>query len=148
MRTTLRGFSEELIGPEHGADPLDGLLWQGSMPGEEAAEATKEELDMERLATALGRLLGWMAGQNKGQDLRDYDRHVGRRAIALIWVVNPALFEGSPSLAHLAKGLGITRAALSGHSAAFSRAFGLRNRSQVAHGWAAEPAVEAAREEE
>ena len=45
-----------------------------------------------------------------------------------------------PGEAALARDLGITRAALSGHAARFSREFGLTNRGQV-HGWNRRPAA-------
>ena len=59
---------------------------------------------------------------------------VGLNVIALAWVLNPAYFEGSPSLRKLARRCGVTPAALARHTAYYSRLIGWRNRAQR-HAW-------------
>lgn len=63
------------------------------------------------------------------------DALIGRRLIALTWVVNPALIEGSPSLRELSKRMGFKSssgmAAITGEA---TRHFGVKNRAQ-AHAW-------------
>jgi len=56
-----------------------------------------------------------------------------RKVIALGWVGCPQRYEGK-SLAELARETGVTPQAMSRYSALASRLFGLRNRSQRAHG--------------
>ncbi len=90
------------------------------------------------LPEALRRILRHLVARHRN-DGDHYDRIVGRRTVALAWVVDPGLFEYSPSLAALARDLGITRAALSAHAAMYSREFGLTTRGQV-HGWNRRPA--------
>ncbi len=63
----------------------------------------------------------------------DADAHVGRRAIALFWTLNPDYFEGV-SLSALANRLGLHKAILSAQAAEARRKFGIKNRGQ-AHGW-------------
>ena len=69
------------------------------------------------------------------------DAHVGRRAIALFWTLNPDNFE-SVSLTALANRLVLHKAVLSAQAAEARRKFGIKNRGH-AHGWnfgkAAEP---------
>lgn len=132
MRTAA-GFNEEL-GPEnHHGDPLDTRTVDFDYPdGGEPEPAAGP--DYAALANAISRIFGGLVDGEMGQD---FDRTVGRRVIALVWVVNPTLFamDEDPSLAHIASRLGISRAALSAYAAKFSREFGLRNRSQAVHGW-------------
>src|SRR5947207_14399017 len=61
------------------------------------------------------------------------DAHVGRRAIALFWTLNPDYFEGV-SLTALANRLGLHKAILSAQAVEARRKFGIKNRGQ-AHGW-------------
>jgi hypothetical protein len=65
---------------------------------------------------------------------------VGRRCIALGWVVNPdlfvgTLFNGAPSLRSLAKEMGISTPAISELTSEVTEAFGISNRSQVHGDW-------------
>ena len=132
-------FHEDYVSPHQ--DPLDGRVmefdWDALDAGANGDGASPEARDLGDLAEALSRILGWLVAhsQNAGEQ---YDRTIGRKAIALAWVVNPGLIDGAPSLAALAKDLGITRAALSAHAATVSREFGLTNRGQV-HGWNRKP---------
>lgn len=59
---------------------------------------------------------------------------LGIRLIALAWVLDPANFNGSPSLRKLARRCGIRSAALANHTGHFSRLLGFRNRGQR-HAW-------------
>jgi hypothetical protein len=56
-----------------------------------------------------------------------------RKIVALAWILNPGQFDGR-SLASLAREHGVTPQAMSHFSANAARIFGLRNRSQRAHG--------------
>ena len=58
---------------------------------------------------------------------------VGRRFIALSWVLDPSLFPGTPSLHTLARRLHMDVSGLSRVAAAATKEFGIRNRAQ-AHG--------------
>jgi AraC-like DNA-binding protein len=59
---------------------------------------------------------------------------IGLNVIALAWVLNPAYFEGSPSLRQLARRCGVHPATLARHTGRFSRLIGWRNRAQR-HAW-------------
>jgi len=59
---------------------------------------------------------------------------IGLNVIALAWVLNPAYFEGSPSLRRLARRCGVPAATLARHTAYYSRLIGWRNRAQR-HAW-------------
>lgn len=90
----------------------------------------KEELgdtDYTAMASVLHELLAWIIRGNRLHI-------VGRRAIALAWVVNPALFSDGPSAAKLARRVGVHKAMLSEDAANASRKFKMRNRAQQ-HGW-------------
>ena len=60
---------------------------------------------------------------------------MGRRFLALTWVMNPSLLEGSPSLTSLSKRIGMRSmypmTILTGE---VTRTFGIKNRAQ-AHAW-------------
>lgn len=91
---------------------------------------TIDEETMTRLTTALVLLVRWICDVSlrKGADAV-----VGRRAIALAWVLRPEIFNGQ-SLSALAAQLGTKKMNLSRWTAEFSRVFHLRNRGQ-SHGW-------------
>jgi hypothetical protein len=59
---------------------------------------------------------------------------VGKRLIALAWVITPAMFEGSPSMRKLAARLSIKPALMHRLTAMASKRFGVVNRGQ-SHGW-------------
>lgn len=96
-------------------------------------EAGDNEPDYDELAKVVQRLLKWVTAVELGKP--NAEATVGRRFLAMAWVTNPALFEGSPSAAKLAECLGIKRKAdfweLTGEA---SRVLGITNRSQK-HGW-------------
>lgn len=59
------------------------------------------------------------------------DRRIGRRLLTLAWVINPALFPGSPSLTSLARSIGVDAGTLARLSSEASRTFGITNRAQA-----------------
>lgn len=59
---------------------------------------------------------------------------VGRRFIALAWVMHPGLFEGGPSLRELSKRFHTTARVLASLTGEATRKFGITNRAQ-AHAW-------------
>lgn len=63
---------------------------------------------------------------------------VGRRLMALAWVINPGLFEDSPSIRELNKRLGFQGSTMRMLTGEASRAFGIRNRAQ-GHAWNYDP---------
>lgn len=133
-------FHEDYRSPH--VDPLDGRVLDFDWPQleqllQEAEQADARAPDISLLGEVLCRLFGWLT-HGKKLPAEGLDRLIGRRAIAMIWVIRPDLIEGTPSLATLAKQLGETRAGLSWHAADFTRVFGLRNRGQAA-GWNRKP---------
>ena len=96
-------------------------------------ESNDSEPDYDALAKAVHCLLKWVSAVEFGKP--NAEAMIGRRFLALAWVTNPALFEGSPSAAKLAECLGIKRKAdfweLTGE---VSRLLGISNRNQK-HGW-------------
>ena len=96
------------------------------------AEEQLEDRDFAALGSALQSIIEWII---EGADFTklDADAHVGRRAIALFWTLNPDYFEGV-SLTTLANRLGLHKAILSAQAAEAYRKFGIKNRGQ-AHGW-------------
>jgi hypothetical protein len=59
---------------------------------------------------------------------------IGRRLLALAWVMNPAIIDGSPSLIELSNRLGLSPYPLAIITSEVSKQFGIRNRAQ-AHAW-------------
>lgn len=136
------GFQEDFIS-QH-LDPLDGHREAQDFDYDavdRALGSKVEEMDAEsvaQLAKALTVILQWLC---EVQLDKDSDRAMGRRAMAMAWVVNPNLFGGM-SLSELAEVLGTHKMNLSRHASDFSRLFHVRNRGQ-SHGWnfsATEPA--------
>jgi len=109
-------------------DALAALLQE---PAE--GERGHSEPDLQHLAIVLRRIFGWLTA-DAATPSRHLDRLIGRRALAMVWSVRPDIIQENPSLASLAKRIGVTRAALSWHAADFSREFRIKNRSQIAHG--------------
>ncbi|MDB6017698.1 MAG: hypothetical protein JWR19_2187 [Pedosphaera sp.] len=156
-------FDENMLNPKATTDAPNFIEFDWEVLRRNLREA-KEELggaDYERLAEVLSELLRWIV---KGDKLPI----IGRRAVALAWVVNPKLFEVEltdrqyakmkigpkskekfvtadgriticgPSAAALARKIGCHKAMLSQDSAEASRRFKVSNRSQ-AHGKGAKP---------
>ncbi|MFM8359065.1 MAG: hypothetical protein ACKOET_10975, partial [Verrucomicrobiota bacterium] len=86
------------------------------------------------LAEALRRLLAWLVNVRAANPPEKAANLIGRRTLALLWVVDPRLITDSPSLSQLAERLGVSKAVLSHSAAQVTREFGVRNRAQV-HGW-------------
>lgn len=120
-----RAFLEDWVGD---LDPVDGRTADFDWPRVFAdLDGEKPpELD-ERAVEAIRRLLLWVAGD--GVRRRDWLNVAGRRALALVWVLDPSLLGGE-SLATIAERLGVTRASLSFYAAEAARVFGVKNRSQ------------------
>lgn len=95
----------------------------------EVAEVAETDAAKDLASQAIHRLLGWLVRGKRLPSTR-LDELIGRRTLALIWVVRPDLIEGTPSLASLAARCGTTRAALSVHTRRFTEAFGITNRAQ------------------
>lgn len=99
----------------------------------EASEQQEHDEEMERINEFVRKLFEWVIAI----DLNNPNAQVivGRRFIALAWVLNPALFENSPSASKLADMLGIKRKAdLWTLTGAASTHFGITNRGQ-SHAW-------------
>ncbi len=81
----------------------------------------------------VSRILAFVTKTSQTQPLSE--DIIGRRFAALAWVINPGMFEGSPSATQLAKRLGIKSPhrfhLLTGEA---TREFGISNRGQC-HAW-------------
>lgn len=127
-------FHEDFVSRK--LDPLDGRVadfdWEaveralGEEPGDDEGA-----IDYQAFAFALRRVLRWLVARRQA---RGWDRTVGRRAIALAWIVDPSFIPGAPSLRRIEGRLLIPRNILSRYVAEATREFGLRNRGQ-SHGW-------------
>lgn len=86
--------------------------------------------------TALRRVFHWLLNikYNIESNRVTPDMLVGRRLIALAWVINPDLFPNSPSLRQLSRHLGVTAPVLASLTGEVCREFGIQNRAQ-AHAW-------------
>lgn len=127
-------FHEDYQNPHQ--DPLSPTTqefdWSGLFETLGEAQDDMAERDYESLKIALRTICQWMLSTD--QKRPGFESAVCRRVIALLWTVDPGYFEGSPSLAQLAKYLDVHRSTLSAYAASASRKFGIRNRGQV-HGW-------------
>jgi hypothetical protein len=120
----------------HGLDALDARVADFDWDGLSRALGEPGEIsdhDLERLGQALRAVLSWILIGAGGRMNAD-DRRAGRRVLALAWVLDPSMIEGTPSLAKIARDCGVTRACMSLASSDATRRFGLVNRGQ-AHGW-------------
>ena len=72
----------------------------------------------------------------KGIDLqhKNADRYMGRRFIALVWVVCPHLIPGSPSGRELARRIGMSHVTFARLTGEASKYFGITNGAQT-HAW-------------
>jgi hypothetical protein len=129
-------FNENIDGNKR--DPLAPEAMH-QFPYDEVAAALGEDVDMtrdevrEQVATALAGMLRFCL--NTDLTNKKAEQIIGRRLVALAWVVNPGLFDGSPSLIKLSKRMGMQSiyklAVLTGEA---SRHFKIQNRAQ-AHAW-------------
>lgn len=135
-------FYEDYNSSYYTARPLDPLAPPTEMEFDwdelyerlgEPSDRQLHENNMEQISEFVRKLFQWVVAVDLKQP--NSQMLVGRRFIALAWVLNPALFDGSPSASKLAETLGITRKAnlwtLTGEA---SQHFGITNRSQ-SHGW-------------
>lgn len=98
--------------------------------GESGGELS--EHDLKKLATAVNAMLDWLI---RG-DLRHKQslRAIGKRAVAMAWVMNPERFGDKASLHSVSSMMGFKAANLSPLTAEFSRLFSLFNKYQN-HDW-------------
>lgn len=83
--------------------------------------------EAERFAQALRRLLMFI---HTGIRMRPgADRAIGRRVLAVLWVLLPGDLDGV-SMSHLAKSIGTTPGKLAAVAGEFSREFGVRSHGQ------------------
>ncbi len=101
------------------------VVWPEAVEELPEADAAPDER-----AEQLNRLLEWFTTPAA---LQYFGPTFERRIVALMWTVNPAVFEGK-SLSMMARDMGVTKQALSHYSAEAARIFKIRNRSQIAHG--------------
>jgi hypothetical protein len=116
-------------------DPLAGDGFQ-AFPWEEvyrALDGPAENVnpDMERFAKALKTLITWICGTQLN---RNADRVIGRRALALGWLLGCEGLE-KKSLTSIAKTLGASKMTLSVRVCEATTAFGLTNRRQAYAHW-------------
>ncbi len=118
-----------------GVDPLydghQGFDWETVERAlGEIEDGLDDEAQRQKLRVALAEILRFICGVRLRPGA---DAWIGRRCIALCWVVNPELF-GGVSLTKLAESIGHHKMALSPKAADATRKFNVRNRFQ-AHGW-------------
>jgi hypothetical protein len=111
-------------------DPVDGKSvdfdWTalaaalGEMPAGSDDDADRAELVRRLLIVILG----------DSSQARLHPQAIGLRLIAMVWLLDPANFEGSPSVTELAKRCGVSPAALAQYTGRASRFIGWRNRGQ------------------
>ncbi len=96
------------------------------------ADEQIEDRDFAALGSAPQSIIEWII---EGADFTklDADAHVGRRAIALFWTLNPDYFEGV-SLTALANRLGLHKAILSAPAAEAAGSSGLRTEGRPTAG--------------
>jgi hypothetical protein len=103
----------------------------------EVSDRQMHDEQMERINKFVRELFQWVVAIDLNRP--NSQTLIGRRFIALAWVLNPALFEGTPSASKLAESLGIARKAnlweLTGE---VSRHFKIINRGQ-SHAWNRNP---------
>jgi hypothetical protein len=122
-------FQEDRAGE---TDPLDGQPMDFNWPAlYESFGETERERDevMAVAASALKEVLRFCVA-GRANDPR-FIKGAGMRVIAAAWVLDPALFENSPSLSALCRDFGFSTANLSPITAAFSKRFNFHSRAQA-----------------
>ena len=118
-------------------DPLDGRMGEFDWDaieralGEQCPDLT--ERDYAAMGIALRRVLQWMVTVGRCEP-KKMAEIIGRRTLALAWVMDPSIIDGSPSLSALASRIGTSKAVLSLSSSKASKVFGISNRAQ-SHAW-------------
>src|ERR1051326_116503 len=139
-----RFFDENQTHPHATSDykPHSDFDWIGlSIALGEAQK--KSGPDFPKMADGLIILLQWaINGNGRGFAIKtnrpdDPLAALGRRVVALLWALNPAIFEGE-SLRGLENRLCLKRGSLSRFTADARRAFKLKNRAH-GHGWNFKP---------
>jgi hypothetical protein len=149
-------FHEDFISKH--ADPL--VPKHSDFPYEEVFRDLDGELEPDwqdddlnaKLAQALKAVFQWVLDTNNDNSnsiIKENSRArlklselVGRRFLALAWVVNPDLFPDGPSLTSLAKTARTSKWAMRRLTGQVSREFGITNRGQ-AHAWNRSPKAKA-----
>jgi len=85
-----------------------------------------------KLVEAFGKIFFWVTATDLSR--KDSDRRIGKRFIALCWVMNPGLFEGSPSATKLAEIIRMPACKFHSLTGEAAREFGITNRAQD-HAW-------------
>jgi hypothetical protein len=96
--------------------------WFGNAMSEDRPELKAMASD------GLLRILKWAVPSNPNN--KDVFPLIGRKILSALWVLRPDHFDGSPSLAALARKIGFSPANLATHTADFSRQFNVLNGSQ------------------
>ena len=126
------GYDDERLSDAR--DPLDardqGFDWQGLY--RQLSEDAQDEHNDKRTSEAVVRFLALLLPPLSGRRIQP--ESIGLRLIALAWVLSPAYFDGSPSIARLAKRCGVRTAALANFTGYYSRLLRWRNRGQR-HAW-------------
>lgn len=126
------GYDDERLSDAR--DPLDArdqdFDWQGLY--RQLSEDALDEHNDKRTSEAVVRLLALLLPRLSGRRIQP--ESIGLRLIALAWVLSPAYFDGSPSVARLAKRCGVRAAALANFTGYYSRLLRWRNRGQR-HAW-------------
>ena len=88
---------------------------------------TLRDYEREKLVHVFTVILQWAVQSSRGRvDLRK----IGRKLVALAWVINPASFDGSPAARELARRAGLHKSCFSIDCTDATRRFGIRNRPQ------------------
>ena len=103
---------------------LSELLGEPAEP--EELKAAVQSAEREKLGKVVMEIFQWLLANHKLEKL-DF---VGRRVVALSWVLNPDFFEGK-SLAQISREAKLCRVSLPQISGEVGRKWGLRNRAQA-----------------
>ena len=88
--------------------------------------------DYAALGHAVRSIFRWLL--KVGYDKPCGEHILARRLLGLAWVVDPSLIEDSPSLSAMSRHLDCDKMAISIHTSAARRKFGIRNRA-AQHAW-------------
>jgi hypothetical protein len=109
-------------------DMLDARTVEPDIYRDEPEQESNHDASGAQLA-----LLLWLKADYCDNISNQSAERIGRRVIAAMWVINPGLFDGTPSLTTLAKRIGMDHTGLSRLVAEVTRELGIKNRAQ-AHG--------------
>lgn len=137
-------FIEDFDGGAH-VDPLDAkeqdFDWDAVFAAVDGIKKPLDDEQGEKLHAGMRAFLSALvepyskAHGDKVERLEHIQAILGRRVIAFVWAVNPALIAGAPSLSAIAKQFGVkSRDSMSMHAADARRRWGLRNRASD-HAW-------------